>query len=234
MGERGAGVLRCPLGEKCAYTTQPGENNDDTKALGEKCFRTTAFLAQMRAGACLEGACGVTAPLWALWEGATMRLWVLSGRMNAFLAQGFRINAVFAQGARMKAVFARNARMSAFFAQGACCVARWLMFARGTSSAQGFVDGEAVSALAFSSALFSHGGSYGHAPVLLHPPHGSGHFSRAPRRLRALDRRWAWDQAGSMLWDGSVRVDGRPVPGSSTPGRSFERGSRLWPAACGS
>lgn len=35
-----------------------------------------------------------------------MRLWVLSGRMSAFLAQGFRINAVFAQGARMKAVFA--------------------------------------------------------------------------------------------------------------------------------
>ena len=25
-----------------------------------------------------------------------MRLWVLSGRMSAFLAQGFRINAVFA------------------------------------------------------------------------------------------------------------------------------------------
>lgn len=45
-----------------------------------------------------------------------MRLWVLSGRMSAFLAQGFRINAVFAQGARMKAVFALS--FSSFMARG--------------------------------------------------------------------------------------------------------------------
>lgn len=175
MGERGAGVLRCPLGEKCAHTTQSGENNNGTKELGEKRFRTTAFLAQMRAGACLGGTGGATAPLRGLMGRGDHAAMGSVKSYECFFAQGFRINAVFAQGARMKAVFARNARMSAFFAQGACCVARWLMFARGTSSAQGFVDGEAVSALAFSSALFSHGGSYGHAfrPALLHP-HGSG------------------------------------------------------------
>ena len=63
MGEQGAGVLLFPLGEKCAYTTQPGENNNDTKTLGEKRFRTTAFLAQMRAGAWFAGHLGGNGPV---------------------------------------------------------------------------------------------------------------------------------------------------------------------------
>ena len=66
-----------------------------------------------------------------------MRLWVPSGRMSAFLAQGFRINAVFAQGARMKAVFARNARMSALFSHGGVV---WAYFSPCPSPASWFGD----------------------------------------------------------------------------------------------
>lgn len=196
MGERGAGVLRCPLGEKCAYTTQPGENNNDTKALGEKRFRTTAFLAQMRAGACLGGTGGATAPLRGLMGGDNhaimgfVRSYECFSRPRVSYQCSFRPRGSYEGGFRPQCSYERVLRAGCLLRGTVVDVCKGHVLRAGVRRRRG-----RVRACVLERAFLARGFVWTR-PCPSPPPHGSGHFSRAPRRLRALDGPWAWDQGG--------------------------------------